>query len=181
MAAETKTMGVGGWIQAIAIGRKPKRTLIRLACIIVPAIVAILIFRFILLPVQITGPSMYPTYENGQINFINRLAYLRHEPQRGDVVAIRFSGNHLMFVKRIVGLPGESVWFTKGNFCVNGRLLPEPYLKFPSNEWESRPRQLGPEEYYVVGDNRSMSFINHEKGAAERQRIIGKILLPGNS
>ena len=181
MPGETKTMGVGGWIQVIAIGRHPKRTMTRLAWLIGPALVAIIIFRFILLPVQITGPSMFPTYQNGQINFINRLAYLRHEPRRGDVVGIRFSGNDMMYVKRIVGLPGEIISFNKGTFCINGQPLPEPYLAFPSNDWESPPRRLGPQEYYVVGDNRSMAFDNHEKGGAERRRIIGKILLPGSS
>lgn len=124
---------------------------------------------------------MSPTYQNGEINFINRLAYLRHEPQRGDVVGVRFSGVHLMYVKRIVALPGESIAFAHGHIYINGELLAEPYLKFPSHNWEAPPRQLGPQEYYVVGDNRSMTFANHEKGAAERSRIIGRILLRGNS
>ena len=174
-------MGVAGWLQAIAIGRHPKQTLVRLALLIGLATVAFLVFSFILFPVQITGPSMSPNYRNGEINFINRLAYLRQEPQRGDVVGVRFSGVHLMYVKRIVALPGESIAFSHGHIYINGERLAEPYLTFPSHDWESPPRQLGPQEYYVVGDNRSMSFANHEKGAAERRRIIGRILLRGNS
>ncbi|HEX3798667.1 MAG TPA: signal peptidase I [Verrucomicrobiae bacterium] len=179
MAGETNTRGISGWLLAIVIGRRPDRTLIRLGLLIGFALVAFLIFSFVLYPVRITGPSMYPTYRNGQINFINRLAYLRSEPKRGDVVGIRFSGNHVMYVKRIVGMPGESIAFSGGTIYINGKPLDEPYLKFPSTDWESPPKQLGPREYYVVGDNRSMPFEYHEKGAAQRERIIGKILLPG--
>ncbi len=181
MDGETKTRGIPRWLQAIVIGRRPKRTLLRLSLLVSFAFVAFLIFSFVLYPVRITGPSMFPTYRNGQINFINRLAYLRHEPQRGDVVGIRFSGNHLMYVKRIVGMPGESIAFSGGTIYINGKPLDEPYLKYPSTDWESVPKQLGSQEYYVVGDNRSMPFENHEKGAAPRERIIGKILLPGAS
>jgi signal peptidase I len=181
MEGETKTRGIQEWLLAIVIGRRPDRTLIRLGFLAGFAVVAFLIFSFVLYPVQITGPSMYPTYRNGHINFINRLAYLRHEPQRGDVVGIRFSGNHMMYVKRIVGMPGESIAFSGGAIYINGKKLDEPYLKFPSNDWESSPKQLGSNEYYVVGDNRSMPFEYHEKGATTRQRIIGKILLPSRS
>ncbi len=181
MAGETKTMGFPRWLQAILIGRRPKRTLLRLGLLISLAFIAFLIFSFVLYPIRITGPSMYPTYQNGQINFMNRFAYFRHEPQRGDVVGIRFSGNHVMYVKRIVGMPGESVAFSGGSIYINGKPLEEPYLRFPSSDWEAPPKQLGPEDYYVVGDNRSMPFENHEKGAAPRQRIIGKILLRGAS
>jgi signal peptidase I len=181
MAVEPKTRGISGWLLAIVIGRRPDRTLIRLGVLLGLALVAFLVFSFVLYPVQITGPSMYPTYRNGQINFINRLAYLNHEPQRGDVVGIRFSGNHVMYVKRIVGMPGESIAFSRGTIYINGKPLDEPYLKFPSKDWESLPKQLGSNEYYVVGDNRSMPFEYHEKGAAPRQRIIGKILLPSTS
>jgi signal peptidase I len=161
--------------------------MIRLTALISLSLIAIFIFRFVLTPVRITGPSMFPTFKDGGINFVNRFAYLHNEPKRGDIVAIRFSkemllnSKHLMYVKRIVGMPGESVWFDNGKFYVNGKALEEPYLKFPSTDWESKPRTLGTNEYYVVGDNRSMPFDNHDKGAAERQRIIGKVLLQGGS
>jgi signal peptidase I len=114
MEVETTSGGVSGWIQAIAIGRRPKRTLVRLGLLIALGGIAALILNFVLLPVRITGPSMEPTYDNGQINFINRLAYLRHEPQRGDVVGIRLSGDRTMYVKRIVGMPGETIHFSHG-------------------------------------------------------------------
>jgi signal peptidase I len=181
MPTETKSMGIGNLVQAIAIGRRPDRTVRRLACLIGIAVIAFLIFRFLLFPIQIMGPSMFPTYKDGQFNFMNTLAYMWHEPKRGDVVGIRFSGDRAMYVKRIVGLPGEQISFSGGACCINGVPLSEPYLKFPSHEWELPPRLLGPSEYYVVGDNRSMAFADHDLGRTPRNRIIGKILLPGTS
>ena len=126
MAGEINTAGNAGWIQTIAIGRRPKRTMVRLAVLIGLALCLFLIFSFVLMPIRINGPSMMPTYQNGQINFINRLAYLNHEPQRGDVVGVRLSGPHLMFVKRIVALPGETISFSGGCVCIDGKPLDEP-------------------------------------------------------
>src|SRR5262249_10953673 len=123
------------------------------------------------------GVSMLPTYKENGINFVNCVAYTFHGPQRGDVVAIRYSGRSVMLCKRIVGLPGEVVTFHKGRLEINGEILVEPYVKGPCN-WEHPPHKtLGPDEYYVVGDNRSMDFEQHTQGAADRSRIVGKILL----
>ena len=59
---------------------------------------------------------MLPTYRSNRVNFVNRLSYRFHEPRRGDVVAIRLSGFSVMFMKRIIGLPGESVAFHEVRF-----------------------------------------------------------------
>jgi len=79
-------------------------------------------------------------------------------------------------LKRIIGLPGDSVSFHGGQAYINGQLLEEPYVK-NGCDWEHAPIQCGPDQYYVVGDNRSMPFDYHMQGRAERQRIIGKVLL----
>jgi signal peptidase I len=134
---------------------------------------------FVLLPIRISGASMLPNYPVTGINCINRLSYAWHEPQRGDVVAIRLAGEHVMFMKRIVGLPGETVDFIGGQLVVDGKPIPEPYLKFPCN-WDHpprTPRKLGPNEYFFVGDNRAMPAEDHTYGAAERERIVGKVML----
>lgn len=168
-----------GWLQIVLIGRRPKTTLVR----IVVAVALILgTDRFVLVPIRVDGISMEPTYHNHRINFVNRLAYLLHGPQRGDVVAIRFSDPgsfstpHQMLMKRIIGLPGETVSFHEGHAYINGQLLDEPYVK-NSCDWEHGPIQCGTNEYYVVGDNRSMPFEYHMQGRAERERIVGKVLL----
>jgi signal peptidase I len=161
------------WWQTVAFGRRPERTLLR---ILVLVVVSVLVFKFMLLPIRVQGPSMLPTYSDHGVNFVNKLAYMFHEPERGDVVAIRLSGEHVMYMKRIIGKPGETVRFHHGHAFINGNRLDEPYVKNPC-DWEQEPRTLGPSEYYVVGDNRSMPIRDHEQGKAARERIVGKVLL----
>lgn len=167
------------WLRVVAIGRRPKATLVRILLLSVTCFVT---FKFILLPVRIEGISMEPTFHNRQIHLVNRLAYVFHEPQRGDIVSIRFSrpgafsAPSEMLMKRIIGLPGETVSFHDGHVYINSKLLDEPYVKLPC-DWEHEPILCGPNQYYVVGDNRSMPFEYHTQGRAERERIIGKPLL----
>ena len=84
--------------------------------------VSFVVFKFVLLPIRVEGGSMLPTYQDRSVNFVNRLAYLFHEPRRGDVVAIGLlAGEHVMYMKRVVGLPGETVAFHKGHLYINGQ------------------------------------------------------------
>jgi signal peptidase I len=165
----------GGWLRVVVIGRNPKLTMVRVVILVV-------VFKFILLPVKIQGISMLPTYKDKRINFINHLAYLRREPQRGDVVGIRLSGTNaifrtpgVMYMKRIVGLPGETVAFVDGRLLIDGTPFDEPYVKNRC-DWNSAPDPVGSNQYYVVGDNRSMPQEDHEHGKAEKEQIVGKVL-----
>ena len=162
-----------GWIRRLLIGRNPTFTLVRLLMWIV---VCTLLFNFVLLPIRVQGLSMMPTYKERGINFVNCLTYKFHNPQRGDIVAIRYSGKHLMLMKRIIALPGETIGFHQGKVFINGTQLEEPYVIYPCN-WEREEEVVGPNEYYVVGDNRSMDFHDHTQGRASRERIVGKVLL----
>jgi signal peptidase I len=175
MQSETVQTGNSSWLRTIVIGRNPRRTALRLVVIIA---VIVILRSFVLLPIQVDGPSMLPNYRENSINVVNRLAYLRHDPQRGDVVAIRFSGKSIMLMKRVVGLPGETVEFVNGRLLINGRYLEEPYVKY-SCSWDFRPDrwQLDDDEFYVVGDNRSMPYEDHKQGVAKRERIVGKVML----
>ena len=141
------------------------------------AVVCVVLFKFVLLPVRVEGGSMLPTCKDHSIHFVYRLAYRLHEPRRGDVVAIALqAGGHVMYMKRIIGLPGEAVAFHQGRLYINGNRVEEPYLTLPSN-WEHEPKQVGPDEYYVVGDNREMSWEDHTQGRATRNLIVGKVIL----
>jgi signal peptidase I len=162
-----------GLMRRMAIGSNPTRTLVR---VVIWIVLLVVLRTYVLLPIRVEGVSMLPTYPENGINFVNCVAYWFHPPQRGDVVAIRYSGRSIMLCKRIVGLPGEVVGFHRGHVEINGEVLDEPYVKRPCN-WEHAPERLGPGEYYVVGDNRSMDFEQHTKGIADRSRIVGKILL----
>ncbi|MFO1477175.1 MAG: signal peptidase I [Verrucomicrobiota bacterium] len=167
-----------GWLRRIVFGRNPRRTFIRIVIIVVAVF---LVRDFVLLPIRVRGISMYPTYREGSINLINRLAYLHSRPQRGDVVALRLTaGNTLVpsfaYLKRVVGLPGETVEFQNGKLLVNGQPIDEPYLNPAGCEWNLPPETLEPDTYYVVGDNRAMPEERHEKGKAPFNLILGRVI-----
>ena len=197
MTAEVQRSGLPHWLRIVLIGRRPRYTAVR---VVVLAVVAFIVFGYILLPVRIDGPSMLPNYQTGAVNLVNRFAYFRHDPRRGDVVAIRISGTEysaaeffqdlkgfridfsrlskpsMVFMKRVVGLPGETIEFSEGRLLVNGRPQSEPYLRFPCR-WERSPQKLGPNQFFVVGDNRAMRMMDHTFGAAERNQIVGRVIL----
>ena len=81
-------------------------------------------------------------------------------------------------VKYVVALPGETIEFVDGRILINGRFLDEPYLKNEC-DWNVKPEHstMRDDEYYVVGDNRSMPFELHYQGGARRERILGRIML----
>lgn len=162
----------------LVFGRNPKRTLLRATVLLVAAVV---VFKFVLLPVRIDGTSMEPTYHDHAINFINRLAYIGRRPRRGDVVGVRFSAPHglssphVMYLKRLIGLPGETVAIRRGVVFIDGQPLEEPYVR-AREPWEESPRTLKAGEYFVIGDNRGMPKDLHEHGTMDANRIVGKVL-----
>jgi signal peptidase I len=173
MDSETKNSDLPPWWQTALIGRQPKRTLLRAGVLVV---ICLVVFNYILLPIRVIGGSMLPTYRDHGVNFVNRLAYQWHDPQRGDVVAIALAGESAMYMKRIVGLPGETIAFVEGRVVIDGKVLDEPYVKFPC-DWEYAPVKLDAAQYFVVGDNRRMPQKDHTFGRAYRNRIVGKVLL----
>jgi signal peptidase I len=121
---------------------------------------------------------MLPAYKDRSVNFVNRLAYLRHEPRRADVVSIRLAGIHVMYMKRIIGLPGETVSFRDGRVLINGEILDEPYENEKwKSDWNLPEFKIGANEYFVVGDNRTMPPEDHWIAVIGRERIVGKVLL----
>jgi signal peptidase I len=156
----------------IVFGRNPRRTTVR---IIVLAAVSFITFRWVLIPIRTEGISMEPTYESGALNLVNRLAYLRHPPARGDVVAIRLAGPHIVYVKRVVGVPGERVSIVDGIVEVNAARLVEPYAQ-NRRPWNVPEVTLGPREHFVVGDNRGMKAADHDFGRVDLSRIVGKVV-----
>jgi signal peptidase I len=159
-------------LQRLLIGRRPARTLIRVIFVVV---LSALTFGLVLQPIRTYGPSMLPTYRDGGLHLVNRLAYVRREPQRGDVVAIRLAGPRVLFVKRIIGLPGERVRIEAGIVRVDEKPLEEPYVLHRA-DWVMRERKLGDREYFVAGDNRGMRIEQHELGTVSRDRIVGRML-----
>lgn len=156
----------------LVFGKNPKATLIRVATMIAVAFVAL---KFALTPIRVTGTSMYPGYRDGHINFINRWCYVRSEPKRGDVVGVWIPKQNAMFLKRVVGLPGERIWVDRGWIMIDGEPLEENYLYDP-RDWTGDLGELGQGEYYVMGDNRSTSMSRHYHFKVSRDQLLGKVL-----
>ena len=156
----------------IVFGRDPRRTLVR---VLVLAVVSFITFGWVLMPVRAEGISMLPTFESGSLHLVSRVAYSYRSPSRGDVIAIRLAGPHVLYVKRIIALPGERVAFVSGQVYVNGAPLGEPYVH-NRRTWDVPEVQLTAREYFVVGDNRGMRAVDHDFGRVDVSRIVGKLL-----
>ena len=121
----------------------------------------------------VDGSSMSPNFTTGQFIIVNRLSYLLSQPSRGDVIVFNSPDDPGRdFIKRVIGLPGETIAVRDGLVYVDGVPLDEPYIAAPprySGEW-----RLGPGEYFVLGDNRNDSQDSHTFGPLARGRIVGQ-------
>jgi signal peptidase I len=150
----------------LVFGPRPHHTLAR---VLLWSILTITFFHHLLVPIQIVGSSMAPTYYSGSLNLINRWSYSKHPPGRGDVVALQSDDELLL--KRIVALPGETIAIVNGELQVNGAPLADQFSmhKIP---WEMDPIRLHANEYFVIGDNRAASVFCK----VSKRDILGKIV-----
>jgi signal peptidase I len=153
----------------VMVGANPRRTAMRVLVLIVGAYV---VFGYLLMPIRGVGISMQPTIEEGDLIFVNQVAYRFREPARGDIVAVRIAGRSVVYVKRLLALPGDRVAFVDGVLWRNGVPLDEPYVTKRA-DWQLDELTLGADDYFVVGDNRGMAMAQHEFGTATRNRLIG--------
>ena len=136
------------------------------------ALSAYLFFSYVCIPISIRGISMEPAHPDGGVNLIWRFAHTFSAPERFEVVGVRLAGEKVMLLKRIVALEGETVEFRRGSLFINGRLMDEPYIKYPY-DWTLAPRTVEKGNVYVVGDNRTMPIKNHIFGQTSKKRIVG--------
>jgi signal peptidase I len=127
---------------------------------------------------QVGGDSMSPTLVGGQHVLVGPLRVPRGQLGRGDIVVLRHPAQqHRFYVKRIVGLPDESIGLQGGLVYVNGSLLNETYLNRRPYQRPEYDREwwLGPEEYFVMGDNRSDSQDSRAFGPVRQDLIVGRL------
>lgn len=124
---------------------------------------------------MVDGQSMDPTLESGQRMFINRLSYLVQAPTRGDIIVFELADKpegYPELIKRIIGVPGDTVEVRNGQVSVNGIILDEPYiLEAPTytGRWT-----VPEEQVFVLGDNRNNSSDSHIFSFLPREQITGK-------
>lgn len=118
---------------------------------------------------------MADSLRGGEIAFVTRFDYLfGRAPKRGDVVECSFPGRGGVYVKRVIGLPGERVEIRDGRTWIDGEPLSEPYATGPSEDYSAA---LGPDEYLVLGDNRAESYDSRapEMGFIRGENMLGRV------
>ena len=143
--------------------------------LLVAVVIALVVRTFLFEPVRVDGSSMSTTLSNGEVMFVTKPEYLMGDPQRFDVVLCHYPGRgNTNFVKRVVGLPGDTVEIAGGYLYVNGEKYEEPYITHRPDYILSA--YTVPEgQYFVLGDNRSNSNDSHLIGPIDRDMIVGHV------
>jgi len=151
----------------------------------------LVVYLFLLQPHQVNGKSMYPNFESGDYLLTDKVSYRVGTPQRGDVVVFHAppaancpEGTGCDFIKRVIGLPGETVRVNDSTIFINNQPVDESqYLaetvvtdagNFTAN---NRTISLGPDEYFVSGDNRPHSSDSRAWGPISSESIVGRAFL----
>ena len=137
------------------------------------------VVRYVGQKTLVDGSSMSPTLEDGDVLIVDKLSYRFWEPERFDVVVFRYLyKENSYYIKRIIGLPGETVQIKEGKIYIDGRLLEEDFgnaeMKNPGRA--NQPITLGADEYFVLGDNRNISSDSRDPSVANvgRDQIVGR-------
>ena len=149
--------------------------------VIVLAVILYFGISFAVQAVHVEGLSMFATLDDNDYLIANKIDYRLHPPQRGDIIILRPpTDNSKDFIKRVIALPGERLLIRDGIVYINGHKLDEPYLPeawTTFNNWPtngSDGQVMGPNEYFVMGDNRNRSQDSRIFGPITRDRIDGR-------
>ena len=148
------------------------------------AVLAVILYvgiSFAVQAVHVEGLSMFATLDNDDYLIANKIDYRLHAPQRGDIIILRPpTNNSTDFIKRVIALPGEKLLIRSGVVYIDGHRLHEPYLPeawTQSTDWPCGGcdgKLMGPNEFFVMGDNRNRSQDSRFFGPITRDRIDGK-------
>jgi len=140
------------------------------------AVALFLVLNTITSRVRVYNISMEPTLNQGYLLVVNKLAYKIGEPKHGDIIVFHYEGNKDQdYIKRVIGLPGDTVKVSNGTVEVNGTQLLEPYLSAPpayEGTWTVPEGSL-----FVLGDNRNSSSDSHDWGFVNQDWVVGKAIM----
>jgi signal peptidase I len=154
--------------------------------VVIALSIFLIVYLFIASPHQVNGQSMVPTFQSGEYVLSDKVSYRVGQPQRGDVIVFHApaaadcpEGTGCDFIKRVLGLPGESVQVHDNHIYVNGQPLEEPYIPAeyetnPGPATKNKTVSLGPDEFFVSGDNRPYSSDSRAWGPIHKSDIVGK-------
>lgn len=147
-------------------------------------VIVIPIRTFIAQPFVVSGPSMDPTFANRQYLIVDEISYRFQDPSREDVIVFKYPLNpKLHYIKRIIGLPNETVSIKSGKITIindknpEGIMLDDSYITDEYRTSETLEAKLGPTEYFVMGDNRKVSADSRIFGNLDKKYIVGRPFL----
>ena len=142
-------------------------------------ILAIILIRtFIVTPVRVNGTSMYSTLNDGEIMILNKINYRFNDIKRFDIVVVKTESNKI--IKRVIGLPGETLKYENNTLYINGQEVKEQYLKEGTEDFnisELGYKKIPQDCYFVMGDNRDNSSDSRIIGCVKKDQIEGKTSL----
>ena len=151
-----------------------------LETVVVALVISVVLYLFIMTPHEVVGNSMHPTYKNGEYLMANKITYRIGDPQRGDVIIFKYSETQ-DFIKRVIGLPGDTVMLKDGHIYINDKILDESgylsdsvYTNGGNFLKEGESKIVPEDQYFVSGDNRPHSSDSREFGPINREDIKGK-------
>ncbi len=140
---------------------------------------------YLIQPFFVRGASMMPNFDSGQYLVVDEISYRLDEPERGEVIVFKYPlDTSQYYIKRIIGLPGETVKIENNQIIIYNQFNPEgeildesDYLTAKVVTWGRIRMELGPDEYFVLGDNRPASSDSRQWGVLEEDNIIGRVWL----
>jgi len=147
-----------------------------LKTVIIGCAATLLIGHFVLQGTHVYGQSMEPNLHTDQQVLIEKMSYKFHLPERGDIVVVNVENFGSPLIKRVIGLPGETIRIVNNQIYINNKLLEEPYLQQVMQS-DYGPRTIPPSHVFVLGDNREISHDSRALGPIHVDNILGKAWL----
>lgn len=145
--------------------------------IVTTGVVTVGLVAFALAGFRVLGPSMAPALQDGEYIVVEKITYSQREPRRGEVIVfVDPHDREQIYIKRLIGTPGDMVQVVQGSLILNGNALAEPYLA-DSFLPEFSSQKMGPAQYFALGDNRARSKDSRNFGPIGRAAIIGRAWL----
>ena len=156
-----------------------------LQIVIISAAIIIPIRYFLIQPFYVEGASMQPNFYDQDYLIVDELSYNFHEPKRGEIVVFRYPRDpRQFFIKRVVGLPGETIEINNGQIIIynnqhpNGQKVKEDYIKTDYTQGKVKTT-LGIDEFFLMGDNRDESMDSRSFGPVKADSLIGRVWVRG--
>ncbi|MCX6806975.1 MAG: signal peptidase I [Candidatus Berkelbacteria bacterium] len=140
------------------------------------ALLGLFLHYFIATIFVVDGASMAPNFKDNEVVMVNKISYFIKNPKRGDAVVLKFPGREQeKYIKRIIGLPDETIKIESGKVYINGqKLIEEDYLSSHLTTEPDMEKTLSENEYFIMGDNRSNSNDSRIWGTCPKENLIGK-------